>query len=1060
MHFIKIALLYSTALALLACVNSTAEETVIPRPRQLRCDGCENPLGVESKQPILSWTFDASRRRLFQSAYQVLVASTPGLLVPGRADAWDPGKIDGDGQRVLYEGHPPASVERFFWTVRIWDEEGHVSEWAAPASWTMGELNADSWDADWIAGALPKSILQNPKWIWVAGEDAFKAAMGAARFLKRVTVRSDASLVSASLYVAADNHCDLFINKKQCPRVSGWREPVMAAVMEHFRPGDNQLELRVVNDWEVPNPAGVLLQLDLHYDDGGKDTVVTDGSWCGERLKDGSETVSLPKVQELGPYDMDPWKTVSTIHQEIPLFRKEFAVANTSIRYALMNICGLGHCELFLNGQKVGDHVLDPGWTDYKDTCLYVPFDVTSMLHPGGNVFGVMLGNGLYNVVGGRYTKFTGSYGEPKMIAQLHIVYEDGTEQTVASDESWSTHKSPIAFSCAYGGEDYDARLELPGWCTPEFDASSWCSARITDGPGGVLRAQQAPPIKIMDTLEPVSIQRIAPGRYEADMGYNLSARPVLTVKGKAGAQVTMRVGERPGMPWEGHWYTYTLHGRGEETYRPFFTYFGFQYITVEGADIPDDTEDSRPVLINLASEFVTSDSPEVGSFSCANPLLNDIHAMITRSVRSNLQSVLTDCPHREKLGWLEVAHLMGPSILYHFDAQGLYRKICRDTTESQLENGLVPDIAPEYTRFQDGFFESPEWGSSAVQLPWLLYRWYGDTEILARQYDTMARYTRYLACTRNIQGLAKAGLGDWYDWTPEKGHTGYAQLTPGELTATAMLFDNARILAKVAAMTGQGDEAETFAALSRQVREDFMDAYYDGERKTVAKGSQSALAIALYFDLLPEKDRDQVLCNLVAALENDAYKPSTGEVCFRYMIMALARAGRSDIVYRIINRYDCPGYGWMLHEFGLQTLSERWDKPGSSLNHCMFGHAQEWFQAYLLGIRQPDEAVGFENVLIGPEPPEGLQEASGYFDSPRGRIAVDWKSETGAFSMNVSIPGNTNATILLPVPDTAVVTESNLPLESTPGIQVHARNEKVCPLTIGSGRYRFCATW
>lgn len=1055
-----VAILFVLLPGLAYAAVTDGDVSTAPRVYGLRCEGRVTPLGIEAETPILSWRSESSRRGMVQAAYRVLAASRPDLLVPGKTDVWDSGRVESAAQRVLYGGRPPTAVERIFWTVRIWDNHGEVSEWAAPAAWIMGEMYPEMGKANWIAGEEPASVLEDPKWIWVAGEDALSAAVGTARFTRTIQVRQGKEIRSATIYIAADNQCDLYVNQQKCRHISGYSQPSVVNVTQQVRPGDNALELLVTNDSDVPNPAGVCARLDIEYADGSLDTSVTNGSWLGSRVENDSEAGAAMEAQELGPYDMDPWNMAPVTRQWLPLFRKTFRVADTPLRYAVMHVCGLGHFEAFMNGKKVGDHILAPGWTDYKDTCLYVPFDVTDMLWPGMNACGIMLGNGLYNVVGGRYTKFTGSFGEPKMIAQLHLVYEDGTRQVVPSDNSWTTHKSPIVFSCAYGGEEYDALLEMPGWNAPEFNADAWSPARVTDGPGGVLRAQQAPPVKVRETLQTAAMKRIAPGVYEADMGFNLSARPVLTVKGNAGDTVTVRVGERPGKPWEGHWYTYTLRGNDEETYTPFFTYFGFQYITVEGADRPADADGTRPVLVNLASEFVTSASPEVGSFSCGNPLLNEIESMITRSVRSNLQSVLTDCPHREKLGWLEVAHLMGPSILYHVDAYGLYAKICRDTSESQLANGLVPDIAPEYTRFTGGFFESPEWGSAAVQLPWLLYRWYGDARILTRQYDTMARYTRYLAGTRDAQGLAKAGLGDWYDWTPEKGHVGYAQLTPGELTATAMLFDNARIVSNVAAMTGKGDEAETFAALSRQVREDFITAYYDPEHKTVATGSQAALAIALYFGLIPEEAEETVLANLVGVLESDAYRPSTGEVCFRYMIMALARAGRSDIVYRIINRTDCPGYGWMLREFGLQTLSERWDKPGSSLNHCMFGHAQEWFQAYLLGIRQAEDSIGFEKLVIAPEVPDGLQEAKGHFDSPRGPIHVAWEKEKATFLLSVTIPGNTSAIVVLPLPADATLTESGTPLAEAAGIDVLERNEAECRLTIGSGTYRFRATW
>lgn len=759
----------------------------------------------------------------------------------------------------------------------------------------------------------------------------------------------------------------------------------------------------------------------------------------------------------LSPQDWQA-RWIAGVKDTPPLLRREFTVAEKPVARALAFVCGLGHFDLSLNGAKVGDHVFDPGWTDYRDTCLYVPFDVTAQVRPGANALGVMLGNGMYNVAGGRYVKFTGSFGEPKLILELRIEYADGTVERVVSDDAWRSSRGPITFSCIYGGEDYDARLELPGWDTPGFDDSAWETVRVVDGPGGVLRASEAPPIIVADTLRPAAVDRTAPGRYLIDLGQNLSARPFITVRGAAGAEVKLHVGELADAPWPGHSYTYTLKGGGDETFTPRFTYFGFRYLVVKGADRPEDADAAagRPLLIDAGCEFVTSAAPKVGAFHSSYDLLNDIDDMIDRSVRSNLQSVLTDCPHREKLGWLEVSHLMGPSILYHYDAAGLYRKICRDTAESQLENGLVPDIAPEYTRFSEGFFESAEWGSASVQLPWLLNRWYGDTEILARQFDTMAKYTRYLASTRNERGLAKGGLGDWYDWTPEKGHAGYAQLTPLELTATAMLYDNARIVAETARLLGRPDDAAEFDALRAQVRADFIAAWYDPAAHTVATGSQAALAVGLYFGLVPEADRAAVLDNLVRAVETMQYRPTTGEVCFRYMIRALADAGRSDVVWRIIDRTDPPGYGCMLRQYGLKTLSEQWDKPGSSLNHCMFGHIQEWFQGDVLGIRQAEDSVGWERLRIAPRPVGNLESADGYYDSPRGRIAVAWKKDPAAFTLDVTIPGNTTAEIVLAAAEAVDVTESGGPVDQAPGVTATRREGDALIVSAGSGTYRF----
>ena len=623
----------------------------------------------------------------------------------------------------------------------------------------------------------------------------------------------------------------------------------------------------------------------------------------------------------------------------LPIFRREFSLGQ-AVSHAVVYICGLGQYELRLNGQRVGDREMDPGWTNYRRTCLYSAYDVTEYLLTGNNAIGVMLGNGMYNVPGGRYVKFTGSFGAPKLILQMHVTLANGTTHVITSDATWSCTTGPITFSCIYGGEDYDARREQAGWDRPAFDASAWDAAQVCDGPGGSLVAQTAPPVRVAESLSAVAIRRLKPGRYEVDCGWNLSARPWLKVRGRCGDQVTVTCAEQQGHPWQGHSYTYTLKGEGTEVVRPRFTYFSFQYLYISGVSQADEGQDDLPQLLEAGCDFLTSSAAEVGGFECSDSLLNEIDAMIGRSVRSNLQSVLTDCPHREKLGWLEVSHLMGPSILYHHDAYGLYRKICRDTSESQLPNGLVPDIAPEYTRFKDGFFESAEWGSAAVQLPALLYRWYGDERLLDEQYETMTRYVRYLASTRNSQGLAKPGLGDWYDWTAEEGHRGYAQLTPLELPATAFLFDNARIVADAAHRLGRDADCREFRELAERVRADFLRAYFDQETGQIATDSQASLATALYFDLVPESDQARVLDRLLARLQRAGYRQSTGEVCFRMLLEVLARSGRSDIIYKMLARRDPPGYGHMLG-LGFKTLSERWDRPGSSMNHCMFGHAR-----------------------------------------------------------------------------------------------------------------------
>ena len=770
------------------------------------------------------------------------------------------------------------------------------------------------------------------------------------------------------------------------------------------------------------------------------------------------------------------WVTANRTDEDpLPIFRKPIRLGKP-VKKAIIHICGLGHYELSINGRRVGDYEMDPGWTNYRKTCLYSSYDVTNMLKQGDNVLGVMLGNGMYNVPGGRYTKFKGTFGPPKLICQMHVTFADGSTRIIASDETWEYALGPIVFTCIFGGEDYDARREQVGWDRPGFDDRAWSAVQVCDGPGGSLVAQYAPPIKVADYLPAVAIQRLEDGQYEVDCGTNLSARPVIKVKGPAGSQVKIMCAEKRSEPWTkrgGHSYTYTLKGEGDEVFRPRFTYFSFQYLYISGVDRLGDANsvgqtsassvEPRAMLLEAGSEFLTSSADDVGGFECSNALFNDIDAMIDRSVRSNLQSVVTDCPHREKLGWLEVPHLMGPSILYHRDVYRLYQKISRDTTESQLDSGVVPNIAPEYMRFKGAFFESPEWGSTCVQVPNLLYKWYGDYATEDQQYETMMRYTRYLASSRNAEGLVKPGLGDWYDWTPENGHRGASQLTPAELPATAFLYDNARILARVAERMGKKADVAEFDKLARQVRQDFIKAYYKPAEHSVATGSQASLATALYFGLVPEEDREKVLDNLVAELEKAQYRQNTGEICFRMLVQALVEGGRSDVVYRMINRTDVPGYGNML-KLGFKTLSERWDKPGSSMNHCMFGHIQEWFQNSIVGIRQAPDSIGFERLLLRPEIVGELTFASGYYDSVRGRVESRWRIEDSRLYWHVTIPSNTTAEVHIPTTGADKVTESGRPISQAQGVvflRMEPANETkknigYAVFKVGSGEYEF----
>lgn len=729
----------------------------------------------------------------------------------------------------------------------------------------------------------------------------------------------------------------------------------------------------------------------------------------------------------------------------MPLFRKELTLPE-GIRRAVLHVAGLGFYELRLNGQRVGDREFAPGWTNYRASVLYDTYDVTALLRGGANAIGVMLGNGFFNVVGGRYAKYTGSFGRPKLRLQLHVALADGSTQVIGSDNSWKTAPGPITFSCVFGGEDYDARLEQRGWDSAGFDDSAWRRAAAADQHTGVMRAHTAPPIRVMERFQTVSVKEPKPGVRVYDLGQNMAGRPRLRVSGAAGTSVKLIPGElldqdgtvtqrSSGGPM---WYTYTLAGGGREEWAPRFTYYGFRYVQVE----------TTAAVESVAGEFIHADAPRVGAFESSSELFNRIHKLVDMAVRSNLQSVLTDCPHREKLGWLEVAHLMGPSLMFNYDLRGFYTKIMHDMEESQTASGLVPDIAPEFVVFQGGFRDSPEWGSAAIQIPRLLDEWYGDSATRRRFWPLMTRYAEYLEAMTS-DGVLSHGLGDWYDIGP--GAPGASKLTPKGITATAFLYANLDALARAASGSGRPEEAGRWRERAAAARLAFNRAFFHAGEGTYGSGSQTAQAMPLVLGLVDPAARPKVLANLVADVEKRGWQQTAGDVGYRFMIRALTDGNRSDVLARINSRTEPPSYGAQLAA-GATTLTEAWDaNPRSSQNHCMLGHVEEWFYSGLGGIRVDSAAPGFRRFDLRPEPVGGLSWVKVSYDSVRGPIVSDWKIAAGRFAWNVRIPPGAEATLWLPASSRSDVLESD-------GLRFLRMEDGRAVFAAGSGEYRLAA--
>jgi alpha-L-rhamnosidase len=782
----------------------------------------------------------------------------------------------------------------------------------------------------------------------------------------------------------------------------------------------------------------------------------SEAQWIGyEEIPD--SLILVPGVELWG----NDVKNLALQRAIIPLFRKEFDVKK-EIKSAYLFISGLGHYKAYINGQQISDDFLSPGWTDYKKTCLYNTYNITGQLLKGKNTIGAVIGNGFHNNNNERYRKLLITYGMPKMICLIKITYTDGTQENIVSGTGWKTSPSPITYSSIYGGEDYDARLEQPDWDVSGCDDQSWQNALIVRDPGGKMVPETTYPVRVMETFIPDTIMKLGTDTFLYDFGQNASGIIRIKVKGQKGQKVKFIPGEligknkfvnqrATGSPF---YFEYTLRGDKAEIWQPLFTYYGFRYIQVEGA-IPhnNNIDNGKPVVLEFKFLHMFNSTPGSGTFICSGELFNRINNLILYAIRSNLQSVVTDCPHREKLGWLEQTYLMGGSIHYNFNLYHLYNKLVDDMMDAQTEDGLIPDIAPEYVLFKDGFRDSPEWGSASIILPWLIYRWYGDKSVMVKAWTMMLRYIEYLG-SKADGNILKHGLGDWYDLGP--GRPGIAQLTPGELTATAIYYYDVSLMASMASILNYTEDELRLIKLSNKIKDAFNKKFFNTDTRIYSTGSQTAMAMPLCVGLVNDNDREEVFKNLIDIIKENGKALTAGDIGFHFLVEALTQGGASELIYEMNNRDDVPGYGYQLKK-GATALTESWAALESvSNNHLMLGHIMEWFYKGLSGIQQEKGSVAYKRIVIKPSIVGDLTEVKGKFNSPYGIIKSEWKRKEGELEMSVSIPLNATARMYISASDPDKVFEGGKPLKNVKDIKLIGMENDRLVIETGSGNYRF----
>ena len=1050
-----------------AAASSTAgraEEADGPlAPRYLRCEYLVNPLGIESKAPRLSWEVNDPRRGAVQGAYRVLVAATPEDLAADKGGLWDSGRVASDqSAHVVYAGEALASGRPCFWKVRTWDAAGTASPWSEPATWSMGLLDANDWKARWI-GYVPERdpgtpSLEGGKWIWFPeeGVNVLWGAPAATRYFRRtVSIPPGAKIKSARFAVTADDQFVLFVNGREVGSSDGlgdaWRRQQCPDVAAALVPGENVLAVAATNT--VGGPAGLTGRLVVRFEKGDPLDVLIDGSWktatkeeAGWQTAGFDDAAWVPPVV-IGDVGMQPWG-IPSAGPGIPpsaILRKAFK-AGRKVRRAAACASAMGLYELRLNGRKVGDDLLTPGWTEYAKRVYYNTYDVTDLLRQGENVVGAYLAPGWYGL--------RGRYGADfRFLAQLLIEYDDGSTEVVATDDTWRAAAGPILLADLYDGETCDARNETPGWDAPGFDDAGWDPVALgTSKTAARLQAYPGVTVRRTGELKALAVTEPRPGAYVFDLGQNFTGWARLRIRADAGTRIVLRFAEV--LNPDGTVYTinlrsatctdtYVCKGGGVETWEPRFTFHGFRYVEVTGCK-------GKPPLDTITGIPVNSDTPVAGWFECSNPLLNRFWLNTTWTQRGNFVDVPTDCPQRdERLGWTGDAQVFVRAATCNMDVAAFFTKWLVDLEDVQHPDGAFTDVAP-----LGGGAGTAAWGDAGTICPWTMYQVYGDRRLLEKHYPAMTRWIAYLE--NHSDGLLRpdAGYGDWLSINAD---------TPKDLIGTAYFALSTRIVADAAEVLGRQADAARYQDLWRRIKAAFIKAYV-GDDGHVKGDTQTACLLALRFDLLPDDRRQAVTRRLVDDIRRRGHL-STGFVGAGHLLPVLTRTGHLDVAYLLLENTTFPSWLYPVAH-GATSIWERWDgwteergfqDPGmNSFAHYAYGCAAEWLFSDVAGI--DTDGPGFRRILIRPRPGGRLTGAKASYRSIHGEVASGWRRKDGALELDVTVPANTTATVHVPAKDAAAVTEGGRPAGQAEGVRFLRMDSGAAVYEIGAGTYRFAS--
>lgn len=1040
----------------------------------LRADNTTTPFSVDGDGPTFSWQLTSTARGAAQTAYQVRVAKSVDEL--GTNDIWSSGRVASDTSTFVdYQGPALDSQSRYYWQVRIWDENGAESEWSEATWFETGILDQAEWTADWIGGPDDASRLadwtdyevsvdftlvpgtafgiflrspdENNALMWQVNDETAGKPMLRPHTLKgNFALLGEVDLTSTGLAADVLKHpATIKINAQGgtiTTRINDVVVDTRSVEMPHFEKGfigvrtsasTTAMESVLLHRITVQNSNAMTL-LDTSFEN-------NDNPF-------GAGTLTAEGLELTGNH-----KAFVQFGDQLPLLRKEFDTGGRTVVGARMYSTARGVYELSLNGQKVGDEHLAPGWTDYGIRIEYQTYDVTDLVRSGNNALGAMIAPGWFS---GRLAHIgTKNYGtEPSLIAQLRIDYSDGTQEIIATDGSWKTAPGPYKMADLIEGEEYLAAYEQDGWDEPDFDESGWASARVATAATAELIAQDAPPVRTTEARPALSQTEPTAGAYVYDMGQNMVGVVRVTLRGDAGTTVRIRYGEE--LNPDGTLYTanlrsaratdyYTFDEAGEIVYEPRFTFHGFRYVEVTGTT-------SAPTTDELTGLVWGSDLDVTGEFTTSNGLINQLQSNITWGQRGNFLSIPTDTPARdERLGWSGDINVFAPTASFNTDSLTFLSKWLVDLQDAQQSNGDYRGVAP-YNPKLNCCGGGTGWSDAGITVPWVLWQSYGGTRQISDGWASMTRYMDFLenSYPTHVRGSSYA---DWLHLDDP---------TPGEVLGTAYYAYVAGLMAEMAGAIGDTAAASHYAQLAEDVTTTFRDRFISADG-TVYGDSQAGYAIAIGMGLVSEEALPAVSKKFVATLERRDFHLSTGFLGTPWLVSSLAESGNLDIAYQVLLNEDYPSWGYEIAN-GATTIWERWnsimpdgsfgDVSMNSFNHYAYGAVGDWMYRRIGGIEA--SSPGYQSIVVDPQIGGGLTQADTSFKSVYGTYRTAWQKSGSNYSLQVTVPANASATVVLPVGHPLAASESGSPLSEADGVGEVTVDGDTIRVEISAGSYEF----